>query len=63
MSPVSEGLLAFIALLAVIMILGLAWLVYLGRGGKPFRVSIRGLGIRVNVSPNPEDEKKDTLSE
>lgn len=63
MSPVSEGLLAFIALLAVIMILGLAWLVYLGRGGKPFRVSIRGLGIRVNVSPNSADHKEDATNE
>ena len=51
-SPASEALIAFLALLAVIAVLGLAWLVYLGRGGKPFAISIKGLGLSVDVRPN-----------
>lgn len=53
-SPVSEGFLAFAALLVVVLVLGLAWLVYLGRGGKPFSISIRGLGLSVEVTPNEQ---------
>lgn len=51
-SPISEGFLAFAALLVVVLVLGLAWLVYLGRGGKPFSISIKGLGLSVEVRPN-----------
>lgn len=50
-SPFSEGLLALGAFLVVILVLGLAWLVYLGRGGKPFAISVRGLGLSVDVRP------------
>lgn len=59
-TPFSEGLVAFGALLAVVLVLGLAWLVYLGRGGKPFAISIRGLGLTVDVRPTVGTERKDT---
>lgn len=54
-TPVSESLIALLALLAVILVLGLAWLVYLGRGGRPFAISIKGLGLSVNVQPNHKE--------
>lgn len=57
-SPASEALIAFLALLSVIAVLGLAWLVYLGRGGKPFVISIKGLGLSVDVRPNGKLERK-----
>lgn len=41
---------AFLALLTLIAVLGLAWLVYLGKGGKPFSISIKGLGLSVSVT-------------
>lgn len=56
-SPASEALVAFLALLAVVAVLGLAWLVYLGRGGKPFAISIKGLGLSVDVRPNAPAQK------
>lgn len=54
-TPVSEGLVALLALLTVIAVLGLAWLVYLGKGGRPFAISIKGLGLSVHVRPNQEN--------
>lgn len=57
-SPASEALLAFLALLAVVAVLGLAWLVYLGKGGKPFSISIKGLGLSVDVRPNSIQSNK-----
>lgn len=56
-SPASEALVAFLALLVVVGILGLAWLVYLGRGGKPFAISIKGLGLSVDVRPNFNNQR------
>lgn len=53
-TPISEGLIALLGLLTVIAILGLAWLVYLGKGGKPFTISIKGLGLSVDVRPVKE---------
>lgn len=60
-TPVSEGLVALLGLLTVIAVLGLAWLIYLGRGGKPFAISIKGLGLSVDVRPshNEQDRNKD----
>lgn len=58
-TPVSEGLFALLALLAMITVLGLAWLVYLGKGGKPFSISIRGLGLSVQVRPNRKEQNQD----
>lgn len=55
-SPASEALVAFLALLAVVGVLGLAWLVYLGRGGKPFSITIKGLGLSVDVRPNRKED-------
>lgn len=54
-TPVSEGLVALLALLTVIAVLGLAWLVYLGKGGRPFAISIKGLGLSVQVRPNHKE--------
>lgn len=56
-SPASEALVAFLALLAVVGVLGLAWLIYLGRGGKPFAISIKGLGLSVAVRPNSHNSQ------
>lgn len=53
-TPFTEGLLAICALLVVVLLLGLAWLFYLGKGGKPFYVSVKGLGISVDVKPYKE---------
>lgn len=58
-TPATEGLIAILALLAVILVLGLAWLVYLGRGGRPFAISIKGLGLSVNVQPNKREMEDD----
>lgn len=55
---ISEGLIALLAVLAVIAVLGLAWLIYLGKGGKPFAISIKGLGLSVDVRPNHEEQDK-----
>lgn len=48
-----------LALLTVILVLGLAWLVYLGRGGRPFAISIKGLGLSVKVQPNRKEIEED----
>lgn len=58
-TPISESLAALLGLLAVITVLGLAWLVYLGRGGRPFAISIKGLGLSVNVYPDHKEKDKD----
>ena len=58
-TPVSEGLVAILALLTVIAVLGLAWLIYLGKGGKPFAISIKGLGLSVDVRPSRKGHDKD----
>ena len=58
-TPVSEGLFALLALLTVIAVLGLAWLVYLGKGGRPFAISIRGLGLSVQVQPTYKEQDQD----
>lgn len=58
-TPISEGLVALLGLLTVIAILGLAWLVYLGKGGKPFAISIKGLGLSVDVRPSHTEQDKD----
>lgn len=57
-TPASEALFAFLALLAVVAVLGLGWLVYLGRGGRPFAISIKGLGLSVDVRPNGKQLEK-----
>lgn len=54
-TPVTEGLLAFLALVTLIAVLGLAWLVYLGKGGKPFNIAIRGLGLSVTITESGKD--------
>lgn len=58
-TPISEGLIALLGLLTVIVVLGLAWLVYLGKGGKPFAISIKGLGLSVDVRPSQKGHDKD----
>lgn len=58
-TPISEGLVALLGLLTVIAVLGLAWLVYLGKGGEPFTISIKGLGLSVDVRPIKERQGKD----
>lgn len=50
---------AFLALLTLIAVLGLAWLVYLGKGGKPFSISIRGLGLSVSVTESKRRKHDD----
>lgn len=58
-APISEGLIALLGLLTVIAVLGLAWLIYLGKGGKPFAISIKGLGLSVTVRPSQKEQHKD----
>lgn len=58
-TPISEGLIALLGLLTVVAVLGLAWLVYLGKGGKPFAISIKGLGLSVDVRPSQKEQDKD----
>ena len=58
-TPVSEGLVALLCLLTVVAVLGLAWLVYLGRGGRPFAISIKGLGLSVDVRPSHKEKDED----
>lgn len=58
-TPISEGLIALLGLLTVVAILGLAWLVYLGKGGEPFAISIKGLGLSVYVRPSQKEQDKD----
>lgn len=56
-TPVTEGLVAFLALVTLIAVLGLAWLVYLGKGGKPFNIRIKGLGLLVSVSESGKEQE------
>lgn len=58
-TPLSEGLVALLGLLTVIAVLGLAWLGYLGKGGRPFAISIKGLGLSVDVRPIDKEQDKD----
>lgn len=58
-TPWTEGLVAFLALLTLIAVLGLAWLVYLGKGGKPFSISIKGLGLSVSVTESERRKSSD----
>lgn len=57
-TPFTEGLIAFLALLTLVAVLGLAWLAYLGRGGKPFAISVRGLGLSVEVRPTRTSQEE-----
>lgn len=57
-SPITETvLLALIAAFALI-ILGIGWLVYLCRGGKPFSISISGFGIAVDLNRKNGDRSR-----
>lgn len=59
-SPVTETVLLAIIAAAVILVLGVGWLVYLGRGGRPLDLRISGFGIRVEL--NKSKENSDELS-
>lgn len=50
MPAVSETVLLFALLCATVVILGVGWIVYLARGGRPFDVSFEGLGISIAVN-------------
>lgn len=48
-----EGLASLVGLAIIVggfVVLGVAWLVYLGRGGKPVHVAFEGLGIKVDIA-------------
>lgn len=49
-SPVTETVLLTVIAAAVILVLGVSWLVYLGRGGRPLDLRISGFGIRVELN-------------
>lgn len=40
------------------VVLGVAWLIYLGNGGRPVHVAFRGLGIKVDIG-RPTDDGAD----
>lgn len=46
----SETFLMVVTCVIGIVVLGLAWLVYLSRGGKPVRITVRGLGIELDIA-------------
>lgn len=52
-----ESVMALAVIVLGVVVLGVSWLVYLGNGGAPFRVTFRGLGISVDIA-RPGDERE-----
>lgn len=57
-SPFTETVLLAIVAASVTLVLGVGWLIYLGRGGRPLDLRISGFGIRVELN-KPKGESKD----
>lgn len=51
-----ESLIALAFVVVGVVVLGIAWLVYLGNGGKPVRVTFKGMGIEVDIA-RPDDDQ------
>lgn len=49
-TPITESVILAAIAAITLMVLGCGWLVYLARGGKPFAIELRGLGIEVNIN-------------
>lgn len=60
-SPITETVLLAIVAASVILVLGVGWLIYLGRGGRPLDLRISGFGIRVELN-KPKGEPVDERS-
>lgn len=59
-SPITETVLLTVIAAAVVLILGVGWLVYLGRGGRPLDLRISGFGIRVELN-KAKDESNESV--
>lgn len=46
----SESLLMVVSCVVGVVVLGIAWLFYLGNGGKPVRITVKGLGIELDIA-------------
>lgn len=57
-SPITEAVLLAVIAAAVILVLGVGWLVYLGRGGRPLDLRISGFGIRVELNKPEDDDER-----
>lgn len=53
-SPLTEAVVLALIIAATLMVLGVGWLVYLAKGGKPFSISVRGLGLSVEIGHNSQ---------
>lgn len=49
-SPVTEAVLLACVASITVVVLGLGWLIYLGRGGRPFSIELRGLGMSLDIN-------------
>lgn len=45
-----ESIATLLVLMTGLVVLGVAWLIYLGTGGKPVRVTFEGFGIKVDIA-------------
>lgn len=59
-SPLTEAIVLALIAAATLMVLGVGWLVYLAKGGKPFTVSVRGLGLSVEIVHDSQQTKRPT---
>lgn len=50
MSPVTETVLLLAVICLTLVVLGLGWMVYLAKGGRPFDISFRGLGLSISIN-------------
>lgn len=46
----SESFLMIVCCVVGVVILGMAWLFYLANGGKPVRITVKGLGIELDIA-------------
>lgn len=46
----SESVTVALVVMIGVVVLGIAWLCYLANGGKPVRITIKGMGIEVDIA-------------
>lgn len=62
MSPVTETFLIISVVCLTFVVVGIAWVTQLARGGKPFNINFKGLGVSVSLSKGqPADSRNNTI--
>lgn len=59
LSAITETVLLACVAAVTLMVLGVGLLIHLGRGGRPFDVRLKGLGIEVSINRSNENGPND----